>query len=123
MRDRVVLRHINAVRQGAGCESLRQLPQAVPGDPHDCVFARAWQAIDPAVTVQVDKVETTDETFARIVAAEFGTKLLIEDGKIIGVKLPNAIKAWIKEFDSEGRAHLIDEQAYAKAKQKVGAGA
>lgn len=120
MRDRTVLRHINAVRQEAGHDVLHQLPQAVPGDVHDCVFARAWQSIDPQLAVYQDRVETSDETFARIIAAEFGTDLETKDGKVTGVRFPSGVRSWIKGFDELQKEHLVDQEAYGRAKEMAG---
>jgi len=117
MRDRVVLRHINDIREAKDGDRLGRLPVAVPTMTTDCVFARAFRDIDPSVTVYVDHIVTDDLAFANIIAAEFGTKVILIEGRP-AAKLPNAVKGWIREFDAEQRAHLIDGPAYDAAKRK-----
>ncbi|MCC7289376.1 hypothetical protein IT414_03240 [bacterium] len=124
MRDCEVLHSINRVRGRCRQHQLDRLPLGTPGDPHDCVYARAWRDIDAGVTVGAEQVRTSCRRLASSIAETFGTKLVKEGGRVVGAELPDVVQRWIGEFDRRGRSHLVDPNTYdLKAKQKVGAGA
>ncbi len=110
-----ILNYLNPVFRILGGDDIGGLPKGIPGNPDECVIARAFeQATGRAVTVGTCKLSVYFESDAKAISRNWlggidYTKSFDCDGtRCYDIRMPTTLIEFIDLFDREVYAELID---------------
>lgn len=114
------LSFINRFRQYAGIDTILSLPKAIPGDPSDCVLAKAVN-FDIEVDGEYFATESLDVATALGKATNQRFEVYDEGygHTTYHVNIPQYLRQFIQNFDTGKYADLLDD-GYRVAKDEYG---